>query len=420
MSVTKERRALEKYFTVHKPATLPFGKELEGVVVIPVLADFMVFKALESLKAAIDVSKRRVEVVVVINHPAGAEESIKKKNAALAKRLKEVKAGFPLHIIYLADIDKKIAGVGSARKAGMDAASYFFYKENRDRGLIFSLDADTVVDKNYINVVVDEFSGNNKLSGASIYYEHPLPVNKNIRDALVEYELHLRYYIHMLRRAGFPFAFHTIGSAFAVDYKAYLRQNGMPRKQGGEDFYFLNKVMLEGNYCDITATTVYPYGRPTKKTPFGTGVAIHSVISGRDKHFYTYHPGSFGLLSELVNASEFCYDFDCELFVETRSRCLREFLSSIKFCDKLRLIKSNTKDCTTFVKAYYTWFDGFKAVKMLNFVHSAGYYAKLPVAEAVEMVSGKKLTPLEFLYYFRREDKSNPLCLTSDFTVYEK
>ncbi len=420
MSVAKETLALKKYFTIHKPEILPFGIGTDVVVVIPVLADFMIFRTLESLKASVGASKSGVEVVVVINHPADASDNIKRKNSVLSGRLRDIDFGFPLHIIELADVDKKIAGVGSARKAGMDAASYFFYKKRSEHGLILSLDADTVVSENYIEVITKEFDKDKKLAGASVYYEHLLPVNRKISNALVEYELHLRYYVDMLRRVGFPFAFHTIGSAFAVDYKAYVRQNGMPKKQGGEDFYFLNKVMLEGNYCDITDTTVFPYGRPTRKTPFGTGVAIHSVISGKDAHFYTYHPDSFEVLSEVADAGEFCDDFDCNLFVNTRSSGLQEFLRTIKFCEKIRLIKLNTKDCTTFVKAYYTWFDGFKAVKMLNFLHSGGYYDKIPVVEAVEMVSGNKLTPLEFLYYFRQKDKNKPMCLTVDFTVYEK
>ena len=47
------------------------------------------------------------------------------------------------------------------------------------------------------------------------------------RKGITEYELHLRYFIHAQRHAGFPFATQTIGSSMAVRKVVHL---GRPRQ----------------------------------------------------------------------------------------------------------------------------------------------------------------------------------------------
>jgi len=417
MSSYKESRAFGKYFLQHQPLVLPFNSGTSAVIVIPVLADFMIFRTLESIKAC--EFPVGTEVVVVVNHSIDASNEVKKKNSILIEKLRNIDFSFPLHIIKLFDVKTKYAGVGFARKAGMDAAAYFFYKSGRKKGIIFSLDADTVVERNYVSSIYDFFESRTELNGISIYYEHPLPKNDKLKNALIEYELHLRYYVRMLRNIGFPFSFHTIGSALAVDYKSYLRQNGMPKKQGGEDFYFLNKVMLVGNYCDFNETTIYPYGRPTRKTPFGTGVALHSILNSNDGHFYTYHPDAFLMLKSIWKNIEHRLGVDCEKYMKGLKKIVREFLLTIDFCNKVKLIRNNTKDDFTFRKAFFTWFDGFKAVKFMNYLHQNDYLTKIPVTEAVEAVYKKNYSPSEYLDYLRTYDKMKTMCLTSELTINE-
>jgi len=421
MEYSRQVLEFHKYFVRHKPEVLPFDKKINGIVVIPVFADFMIFDTLKSIEESKKNEKNfSVGIVVVLNHSKKASDNIKKKNNILFSKLKSHKFLLPLHIIRLFEVEDKFAGVGIARKVGMDAAAFHFYSCDQTDGLIFSLDADTVVGEKYFEKIFDEFYSNKKISGASIYYEHPMPLNRKIKDAIVQYELHLRYYVNMLRLVQFPFAFHTVGSAFVVDYKSYLRQNGMPKKQGGEDFYFLNKVMLEGNYCDICSTSVYPYGRPTKKTPFGTGMALHSILSSEKKVFYTYHYDSFLQLKKIIDVNVFFEDFNCEEYVKAYESVIQDFLKSIDFCKKIELIKKNTSNFNTFKKAFYTWFDGFKAVKFLNYIHNVGKIERIPVVEAAKIVVGKEMSSYELLNYFRELDKKNQLCLNSDFELYEK
>jgi len=49
----KEEKKLKKYFTLHKPHPLNLPCDVNLVVVIPVLADFMIYRALESIKKSL-------------------------------------------------------------------------------------------------------------------------------------------------------------------------------------------------------------------------------------------------------------------------------------------------------------------------------------------------------------------------------
>ena len=413
----KEAKKIEKYLASNNILHLNLPEDVNVAVVIPVFKDFMVFSAIESLKESYfhtKNSKIKPALVVVINHPENTDPATAQKNKHLAQMLKKISTPFPVKIIEAYDLPQKYAGVGLARKIGMDAASAHFFKNKIENGIIVSLDADTVVSGNYFEAIINEFNINEKLNGISIYYEHLPAKNKKIDLAITLYELHLRYYVNMIRKIGFPFAFHTIGSAFAINYRAYIRQNGMPKKQGGEDFYLLNKIMIEGNYKDLTSTTVYPSARPTQKTPFGTGKTITSIIRSDSHIFYTYNPQAFYLLKQITTNINTLYKGNCQDYLKHLPAETVNFLDAINFCDNINKIKSNTTNFNSFRKAFFTWFNGFKAVKFLNYLHSEKHFDKVPVTEAIKQLfdSNTNLPPAQLLNELRQLDKNNSLTLT--------
>ena len=413
----KEAKKIGKYLSSNSIPLLNLPEYVNMAVVIPVFKDFMVFSVIKSLENSynnIRNSKINPALIVVINHPENTNPATVQKNKHLAQMLKKISAPFHIKIIEAYDLPKKYAGVGLARKIGMDAVASHFFKNNIENGIIISLDADTIVQNNYFEAIYDEFNKNEKLNGISIYYEH-LPVrNKNINLAITLYELHLRYYINMLRKINFSFAFHTIGSAFAINYRAYLRQNGMPKKQGGEDFYLLNKIMLEGNYKDLTITSVFPSARPTQKTPFGTGKTVTSIIRSGNKTFYTYNPKGFYLLEQIISNLTTLYESGCNNYFSKLADETRKFLKTINFCDNINKIKKNTTNFNSFRKAFLTWFNGFKAVKFLNYLHNERVLIKIPVTEAINKIMNFYVNnPYEQLQELRKKDKNNSLTLTN-------
>lgn len=112
------------------------------------------------------------------------------------------------------------------------------------------------------------------------------------REAIMKYELYLRYYRLALEYTGHPHAYHCIGSAFAVRTLDYVAQGGMNKRQAGEDFYFLQKLIATGRYATLQSTQVYPSPRFSGRTPFGTGQAVRQIVQ-ESGHFRVYHPQAF-------------------------------------------------------------------------------------------------------------------------------
>jgi hypothetical protein len=48
----------------------------------------------------------------------------------------------------------------------------------------------------------------------------------------------------------FSYAYHTVGSAMAVKAYQYVKVGGMNRRQAGEDFYFIQKLVHSGNFIN--------------------------------------------------------------------------------------------------------------------------------------------------------------------------
>jgi hypothetical protein len=175
-------------------------------------------------------------------------------------------------------------------------------------GIIVSLDADTVVRADYLRAVEDHFSRHPEASGCSISFEHPLSLqeyeNQNPQnpppenfppeafEAVTNYELHQRYYLLAVRYTGYPYAYHTVGSCFAVQVEAYCRAGGMSRRQAGEDFYFIQKLAVQGGFTECRSTRVYPSPRPSDRVPFGTGPDITRQICGGQLDASAKHPNN--------------------------------------------------------------------------------------------------------------------------------
>src|SRR5262249_56888321 len=100
----------------------------------------------------------------------------------------------------------------------------------------------------------------------------PPPV---LADAMHRYEIFLRYYLLGLADAGSPYAFHTLGSAIAVNPMAYAMVRGFPRRLAGEDFHFLNKVAKIGSILRMGGAPIVIEGRRSHPAPFGTRAALH-------------------------------------------------------------------------------------------------------------------------------------------------
>jgi hypothetical protein len=357
------------------------------IVVIPAYNEPGISKVLDSL-ASCSKPECKVEVIIIVNAPSDASEESLENNKLTIKNIESWKIAnsncFFRLFAFTADKCIKGWGVGLARKTGMDEAVRRFNFINNQEGVILNLDADCLVEPNYFEAVCEELLKRKDRSACSIYFEHPLngsDYNENIYKNIVLYELHLRYYFQGLEFSGFPYVFHTVGSSIAVKVLQYVRAGGMNRRQAGEDFYFIQKLVPAGGYFNLNTTTVYPSPRPSFRVPFGTGASISKLTGENSFSLLTYNFLAFKELRLFFQMIEDIYNLnpselaDCYRSIPPG---LKSFFDEEDWIIKILEIKNNTSGLSSFKKRFFGWFNMFMIVKYLNFVNT-GLFEKLPV-----------------------------------------
>jgi len=346
------------------------------IVVIPVYNEPNFLDTLKSLYYN-DYQGVNVLVLAVINSAENCSEQIILQNIKTVTEIENFqlnnnRSDFYIKIVDVFDIPVKLAGPGFARKIGMDLALKYFDKRNNKNGLILSLDADTTVDENYFQEIFNYFTENKSTEAVNIRFEHPISGNDFLEKtykAIVIYELYLRYFVQALRFANFPHAFHTIGSAFAVKAEVYAKQGGMVTNQSGEDFYFLHKIIPNGNFGVINDTCVYPSPRITDRVIFGTGVAVNQIINEYNFDYPSYTLQSFLHIKEFIEIIPYLYYSDFSMLNKALNTKIVEFLEKNKINKIIEETRRNTKTQVSFIKRFFYWFNGFRVIKFLNFYH---------------------------------------------------
>ncbi|MCW3788267.1 glycosyltransferase family 2 protein [Plebeiibacterium sediminum] len=382
-----------KYLERHTPFTKFDSKSIKEsdlVVVIPVFLEKDICKTLDSLKKCNPIPKH-VAVVLVVNAGVNAAEDIIVTQEQTIVELDAYSTAFnnehlSFYTVKAFDLPRKHFGAGLARKIGMDLAIQHFFDHSNDNGIIVSLDADTMVEENYFTEIYHWFNRSHKRKACSIYYEHPIEgdeFDEEIYQAVTQYELYLRYYVSALKVIGFPYAYHTVGSCFAVHANAYVKVGGMNRRQGGEEFYFIQKLVQMGGYGELNSTIVKPSSRISERVPFGTGPSIKNIVTD-EEDYSTYNPTSFFDLKVLFDSVEEYYAISEE---EYQSKILelpgrvRSFLLNSSFWEEINNLSENCSNVEAFKKRFYHVFNAFKLVKYLNYTHEH-FIGKIPVFDA--------------------------------------
>jgi glycosyltransferase involved in cell wall biosynthesis len=389
-------------------------KDLFLSIVIPCCNEPEILKALESLRQC-EPAVFPAEIIVVVNHSQSAPAEIKALNLKTYHEISAWSASASVsekrfYAIAAFDMPEKDAGVGLARKTGMDEAVRRFRRCGNRNGVIAGFDADCTCSVNYLKEIEKAFI-NPVQNAASLYFEHPLKGNdydplvyKHIR----QYELHLRYYKNALKYAGFPFAFHTIGSSFAVRASSYCRQGGMNKRKAGEDFYFLSKVIPTGNYGEINSACVFPSPRPSDRVPFGTGAAIGKMLMTKQDQYVTYPFSLFEMLhSFFMNAAKMYRQKEIVL----PGDLLGDYCRMNQMVMNFENVKNNTASETAFVKRFFTVFNAFRILKFLNFAVTNGCEMK-PVSEECRILFEKCGIPEngnDYIELLRRWDRGESL-----------
>ena len=382
---------------------------LSIVVVIPCYNEPAITDTLDSL-ANCNAVPIKVEVIVVVNQGEDVDQTIHQQNQKSIAEINTWTAStkfFDLYPILIENVPAKKAGVGYARKTGMDEAVRRLAQSESNHQIILCLDADSMVSVNYFHSVYNYFVEHTKCPAASIHYAHPLDnTDPKVNQAILEYELHLRYYVLAQRWSGLDYAYQTVGSSMAVRMQDYVAQGGMNTRKAGEDFYFIHKFTHHAAFGNITKTTVIPSARISDRVPFGTGRAMQTLMNAEEP-LSTYAPQSFAAVAKLVYQLPQLYKGE-EI---KSSEPMSFFLGNHNYKKKMEELRNNTADYAAFRKRFFRWFDAFLCMKFLHFSRDQ-FNPNIPIVEAAQWLNqiyfkgDNTLGELELLTKFRSESKA--------------
>ena len=379
----------------HKILINELPEEAPGIiVVIPCLRETELTETLNSLNAC-ELPKCKVEVILLINQSEVADadtirQNIQTKADADKWIVANSKNGIKFYAVGPISLKKKWAGAGLARKKGMDESIRRFNLNDNKNGILVSLDADTLVAKNYLVEIEKHFTNHPNQVGGTVAFEHQKQqLDEKHRRGIELYELYLNYYKQALHYCGYPYSLFTIGSAFAVKAEAYVKRGGMNRRQAGEDFYFLQNLVQIGRVGEIISTKVYPSARLSNRVPFGTGPILQKWMKGEEDLSLTYNFEAFKNLQQFFAQKDRLFKIqhnDYLEFVNHLTEPVKEFLEIDQFRVELDDLNNNCSRLETFQVRFFHKFNAFKILKFLNFTHEK-YYQKADLLQQIKLLN---------------------------------
>lgn len=350
------------------------------IIVIPSLAEFDLLPAcLESLEENNANLLRHTLVLVVVNNSLSASDEIKRNNKQTIDYLKNYHGKLNLSFIdassELKAIPDKYAGVGFARKIGCDLALRKFDYSNSKKKILFFLDADCTVRYDYLEKVLSKFNKDN-LHSSVIEYEHRFSDTSPEAEAIICYEIFLRYHRLGLKFANCYYDYHTIGSTIVCDVESYIKAGGMNKRKAGEDYYFLEKLAKLNKIYTIANALVFPSARKSWRVPFGTGQRITRHLSKKQNEYVAYNPESFRVLKQWLKIFMSDKTIDPkQILTEAKniSKALCDFLLANNFEKDWKQILKNNFSLKEIQKQKIFWFDAFRTLKLIHYLRDNDY-----------------------------------------------
>ena len=377
------------------------SRSYRRAVVIPALAERAHLPlTIESLSNSMppEIIDDTIVLVVVNNRPpesANAADPAElaeevDDNAQTLKWLKDKSAEgtLPLAWIDASSPGHELPPWGASallRKIGCDSVLAFLLELGEpialDDFIFFSLDADTVVSPDYLEVAGFELR-KSSCTGGVISFKHQEADSPENQAAIDEYEAFLNYYVKGLRWAGSPYAFHTVGSCLCFTASGYVRAGGFAaRRRAGEDFYFCVELAKTGAVCEIQKTMVFPSARISRRVPFGTGKRMADAAAGDGNPLLAYDFRVFVCLRELLTAVSTHPDNQSDrIYAELANHTTREFLESRGFTEIWGRFQLQYKTKDAMLAAFHRWFDGFVTLKYIHLL-TEKEWPRRPLAE---------------------------------------
>lgn len=393
---------LKRYATKRVEVLPDPDPDLFLTVVIPVFSEPHLIDCLESLCNA-ESPLRSWEILLVINEPQNCSTEDHDQNLKSVREIREFREGLKrkdlhIHILKPEPFARKKAGPGLARKTGMDEALRRFNHLERPEGVIISFDADTRCSRDYLAELEKFYLSVSGAAGCTIYFEHPLDhadiEGPGHRNAMVQYELYLRYFKMSLDWIGYPYSSYSLGSAFSVRAERYVRAGGMGLHQAGEDFYFLQKCIPLGNFWELGNPVVYPSPRISERVVFGTGPFLSDFLSGRKKTLDVY---AFELICTLkpvftwINQLEALPGSIEELtgILESLPHSVKGSMRKLGWYTSMEIAYGQSANLSAFRKRFYHEINLLLIIRLLNELSENIYPRRAVAGQMIEVLREK-------------------------------
>lgn len=373
MPIDSHLSYLEKHAFCPPQVIAPPSGHLGMVVVIPVKDEPEIISCLQALSLC-QQPDCDVEVVLVFN---AAEEDAASLKQDLWEQLVSAKAWagahFPewmrLHALHFPELPQKHAGIGLARKIGMDEAVHRLHWADNERQLILCLDADCWVEGNYLISIWEWFANKPKLQSCSIGFKffgldkYALLAANQLFDAQ-------QSLVTSLRKAGHPYAFMIKGAAMAVRSQGYQAQAGMNRRKVGEDFDFLQKFIELGQHGELEEVLVKISCRPESRKPFGgTGHQIEALMRDPSAGYMYFPEEKYQGLQAMLQRMPNWFGLDqtaLESELSLLPASIRAYLIAQNWPAPITEIQKYTRDRAAFQKRFFRWFNSLRCLQYLG------------------------------------------------------
>ena len=276
-------------------------------------------------------------------------------------------------------------GVGLARKIGMDLGLALYARGKLRSPWLFGTDADARLPPDYFSRVEQAPEG---VSAVLYPFRHAGDASDPVTQATWRYEASLRYHVLGLASAGSAYAHHSVGSAIAVRAELYAGVRGVPKREAGEDFYLLDKLVKLAPLARLTGEPLELRARHSSRAPFGTGPGVSAVLEQGDA--LVPHPRSFARLREISDAiDELARTRDFPAF-----RALLANFEVYAFLHGLGMFEAYERAVRevgsgNLRRRLITWFDGQRTLRVL---HALGAHG-LPEIELARALDRAPFTP---------------------------
>lgn len=254
----RRRRYLERYGRASEwRIEAPPAARLDVAVVIPAYDEQDELG--ETLARLFDAATRydgRAYILCVANQSEDAAVEVRARNASMLHtaraQLNPQRFGLIDAVGEGRELPRALAGVGLARRIGCDALLPYCGPES----VLAHLDADTHVGPDYF-VELHAALLAPEPRAATLEFRHRA-ADERTTEALREYERFLQLTARRLAALGSPYGYVALGSAMASNVAAYLEVRGIPVRNAGEDFHFLQKL---AKTCGVTPSRVHGSSR---------------------------------------------------------------------------------------------------------------------------------------------------------------